>query len=238
MFNFFRKSKKDADKKNKECQSVKEGASVVPIKNTIAANTIQKAEIAPESITKRLPNYSPESGLRKNVSNASSATGISLEKNDISIASPNPDIIATMCDKSVVSTKSDLIVPIVERRGSCVKPCGHGTTAVTPRIPVLTGSHSNNPSPSASPVLEFRKQFRITGIENLQNMREETPKMGRKYDTDADQEQNTVTASMKLDVSLPSPAEDNKIVENGVNNEQYVFHLFRIVLYKIIFLQN
>lgn len=236
MFNFFRKSKKDVDKKNKDTKDsqtlIKEGDTSVQGKDVCKnnlQNTIQKAEIALESESKSLPNYSSESVLRKNVSNASSAaTGISPEKNDlnsdISIVSPNPDIIATMCDKSDTPIKMIepiVVTPVIERRTSCVKPCGHGTTAVTPRIPVLTGSHSNNPSPSSSPVLEIRKHFRITGIENVINQNEEPPKIDRKDDIEQMEEQNTLSASMKLSVNLPTPPIDSKIVEIDLN-EKYV----------------
>lgn len=240
MFNFFRKSKKDGDKRNKDTKDsqtlIKEGAACVQGKDVCKnnlQNSIQKAEIALESETHPLPNYSSESGLRKNVSNASSATGISPEKNDlnfdISIVSPNPDIIATMCDKSDTSIKMiEPVVPIIERRTSCVKPCGHGTTAIMPRIPVLTGSLSNNSSPSSSPILEIRKHFRITGIENLNNQKEEPPKVEEKDDMEHDGEQNTLTASMKLHVNLPTTPADSKIVENDLKNEKYVFYLFAL----------
>lgn len=234
MFNFFRKSKKDGDKKNKDTKDsqtlIKEGDTSVQGKDVCKnnlQNTIQKAEIALESESKSLPNYSSESGLRKNVSNASSAaTGISPEKNDlnsdISIVSPNPDIIATMCDKSDTSIKMIepvVVTPVIERRTSCVKPCGHGTTAVTPRIPVLTGSRSNNPSPSSSPILEIRKHFRITGIENVNTQIEELPKIERKDDMEQVEEQNMLSASMKLSVNLPTPQIDSKIVEIDLNEK-------------------
>lgn len=226
MFNFFRKSKKDGDKKNKDTKDsqtvIKEGDSCVQGKDVCKnnlQNSIQKAEIAPENDSKALPNYSSESGLRKNVSNASSATGsISPEKNDlnfdISIVSPNPDIIATMFDNSDVSVKK--IEPVgtpTERRTSCVKPCGHGTTAITPRIPVLSSNRSNNPSPASSPILEIRKHFRITGIENVKVPKEENPNVDGKDDMDHDEEQNTLTASMKLHVNLPAPNAENKTLE-------------------------
>lgn len=234
MFNFFRKSKKDGDKKNKDTKDsqtlIKEGDTCVQSKEVCKnnlQNTIQKAEIALESESISLPNYSSESGLRKNVSKASSAAaGISPEKNDlncdISIVSPNPDIIATMCDKSDTSIKTIepvTVVPVIERRTSCVKPCGHGTTAVTPRIPVLTGSHSNNPSPSSSPILEIRKHFRITGIENVSTKNDGHPKIDGKPDMEHAEDQNTLSASMKLSVNLPKSPVDSKIVENDLNEK-------------------
>lgn len=233
MFNFFRKSKKDGDKKNKDATKesptlIKEGASTCVQGKDVCKNNIQKVEIALETETKSLPNYSSESGLEKNVSNATSATGISQEKNhsssELPIVSPNPDIIATMCDKSALK-KIETMVPIIERRSSSVKPCGHGTTAISPRIPILTGSRSNNTSPSSSPILEIRKQFRITAIENLCAPIEETKEIKKngwkdEAHTDDEQEQNTLKASMKLHVNLPTSPLDNKIVENGIETEQ------------------
>lgn len=229
MFNFFRKSKKDGDKKNKDVKDtqtlIKEGDSCGQgkdvCKNT-SQNSNQKFEIAPENESKSLPNYSPQSGLRKNVLNASSAT----EKNDlnfdISIVSPNPDIIATMCDKSENSIKMIepvAVVPTNDRRTSCVKPCGHGTTAITPRIPILSGNRSNNPSPSSSPILEIRKHFRITGIENVNTQKEENQKANMDH---VGEEENTLTASMKLHVNFPTPTVENKVVENDLEREKYV----------------
>lgn len=223
MFSFFRKSKKDNEKK-KESQAVKEATGSVQGKDVCKNNlqtTIQKSEIAYESAPNSLPNYPSECELRKNVSNAPSIVETVYEKIDAnsdtkstnnSAGSPSPDIIATMWDSGASK-------PVVsERRGSCVKPCGHGTTAITPRIPVITGPRSNNSSPSASPILEIRRQFRIKGIENVGVTEEPDVKKPKvNDDTDTDTEEHTVTASVKLQLDIPA-----KTLENGIDGQTYV----------------
>ncbi|KAG5888066.1 hypothetical protein JTB14_010042 [Gonioctena quinquepunctata] len=204
MFNFFRKSKKESEKRNKESKEVpnKEGNSFAQGEN-VCKNTSQtidtNPEIAPESETKPLPNYfsESESELRKNVPNASSVVTLT-DKND-AIFSANPDIIATMSQSNAVFFDTP---KKPEPLHVSVKPCGHGTIGVPTRVP-NSGNRSGNSTPSASPVLEIRRNFRITGIENVTNGGGE----------------NTVAGSLKLHVNLPNKAPGESETKNLINQE-------------------
>ncbi|XP_074041146.1 uncharacterized protein isoform X2 [Leptinotarsa decemlineata] len=196
MFNFFRKSKKDSDRRTKDPKeqprSPAQGEDVC--KNTCQTIT-SNSEIASETESGPLPNYFSESDAdsQKNASSVVTPT----EKND-SIAPANPDIIATMSRNNAVSFE---MPKKPEQVHVSVKPCGHGTVGVPTRVP-LSGNRSGNSTPSASPVLEVRRNFRITGIENVS-------------DVGAD---NTVAGSLKLHVNLPNRSEEED-KKNLINQE-------------------
>ncbi|CAG9823515.1 unnamed protein product [Phaedon cochleariae] len=234
MFSFFKKSKKDSDKKNRDQFQNKESKSQQgenPGKNN-RDEIVNKS--ASESDSEPLPNNFSESETvpRKNVPNAATSAVTESEKTDA-----NPDIIATMSQIPVETPKKP--PPFG------AKPCGHGTTPISPRVPPAPANRSNNSTPTASPVLELRKHFRISGIENVtshpqgktndmggentvivSDMGDEntvkindvegvnTVKVNDKGVTD------TVAGRLKLHVSLPTPAaKDQNNTKNLVNQE-------------------
>ncbi|XP_049821695.1 protein FAM184A-like isoform X2 [Aethina tumida] len=167
MFNFFRRSKKD-EKKTKEV-SPKRDRKDDMCKNISVAT--QKPEIAPNVGGTALPNVSSEFGLRKNVANAASEVTTLTEKNDTKPANNKNCETKTMCDDgasvqhapptiSYASMLKKTEVRDNNVRSSCVKPCGHGTTAISPRIPVIAGKRESSATPPSSPVLEIKRHFR------------------------------------------------------------------------------
>ncbi|KAJ8921978.1 hypothetical protein NQ315_008615 [Exocentrus adspersus] len=211
MFSFFKKSKKE-DRRSKES---KESTPPQSANVTGALKNNQKPEIAPENSVP-LPNCSSEGEPTKN---APSPVDTLNEKID----SANPDILATMCDDNATTLDADVATPLdanmlrkpepaAQRRGSGVKPCGHGTTAIAPWVQVLTKKHENTASPPPSPLAETKnKEF--TALQNG-------------LDAGSKKEKDTVTASMKLHVNLPittsekSSAVDNQVeMKNLINQE-------------------
>lgn len=156
------------------------------------------------------PELAPESDsipLPKNVVNApktiSSEVATIYEKN-------NEQNDLKMCDSYVNGRKiagSDEN-RIKERRGSCVKPCGHGTTAILPRSPVPSAAPKKE-TPPASPVMEIKKTFRYTvnGIQGNDIAELEEPQDKKlKDETEAD---NNVD---KNNISLEDRLEQAKYV--------------------------
>ncbi|KAJ8961883.1 hypothetical protein NQ318_021501, partial [Aromia moschata] len=180
------------------------------------------------------PNYSSEFVPRKNVTNAPSQADTLNGKIDSNSLPANPDTIATMCDEN--STTVDATPPSVtyarqpdqpaagmaERRGSCVKPCGHGTVAIAPYVPLIGSKRENAGTPPSSPVAELKRPFRISQLNAIQEK-------ASPADADRDREEavngtkddrNTVTASMKLHVNLPNGSAAKKPAENGVEKNE------------------
>nr|CAH7735947.1 unnamed protein product [Callosobruchus chinensis] len=162
MFSFFKKSKKDATEKKKDLASP---SNNVPGKNNSESTS------SGESV----PNYSHQS--RKNANECGSA--VTNEKNDVNSA--NPDLIAstTMFDGSS-SSHSPSPKPVERRGSSGVKPCGHGTVAISPRVVVTGERRESAATPPASPVLEVKRQFRISGIQKIEDKQlHEADKLGK-----------------------------------------------------------
>ncbi|VEN40206.1 unnamed protein product [Callosobruchus maculatus] len=160
MFSFFKKSKKDGTEKKKDPAS--------PTNNVPGKNNSEST-----SSGESVPNYSHQS--RKNANECGGTA--TNEKNDVNSA--NPDLIAstTMFDGSSSAAHSKP----VERRGSSgVKPCGHGTVAIAPRVVVTGERRESAATPPASPVLEVKRQFRISGIQKIEEKQpQEAEKLGK-----------------------------------------------------------
>lgn len=188
MFSFFKKSKKDENsKKTKEVKNsspVKENhqlsddskidQSTSNDKREMCKNTQPSTpELAPDSVTNSLP---------KNVLNAAKTIGncevatFSEKNND-----PNDQ---KMCDPYVNGLKVNASDGnrLTQRRGSNVKPCGHGTTAILPRVPPQNARPKKEaPTPPESPIMEIKKTFRYTvngieGNDHLDNFEKNTKK--------------------------------------------------------------
>ncbi|XP_060524226.1 protein FAM184A-like isoform X2 [Cylas formicarius] len=182
MFNFFRKSKKDeggsrkgkdkeadatpVQKKIKDRENSERSSPTDVKKNMCKNNQPSTPELAPESDSVSLP---------KNVVNASKTISSEVEtfyeKNERE----------NMCDTyvnglKVADNKSS------ERRSSSgggVKPCGHGTTAILPKVP-LSGVSQKLATPPESPVMEIKKTFKYTvnGIQEEPNQLEKVEESG------------------------------------------------------------
>uniref|UniRef100_A0AAR5P062 Uncharacterized protein n=3 Tax=Dendroctonus ponderosae TaxID=77166 RepID=A0AAR5P062_DENPD len=150
------------------------------------------------------PELAPESDsipMPKNVVNApktiSSEVATFYEKN-------NEQNDLKMCDSYVNGRKiagSDE-TRIKERRGSCVKPCGHGTTAILPRNPVQSAAPKKE-TPPASPVMEIKKTFRYTvnGIQGNDIVEHEEPQ-DKKLKNETEPGHNVDKTNISLDDRL------------------------------------
>lgn len=102
--------------------------------------------------------------LPKNVVNAaktiSSEAATFYEKNN----EPND---AKMCDPYVKELKVPDASNVTQRRGSSVKPCGHGTTAISPWVPIQTAAKKDVRTPPGSPLMEVKRtvKFTVNGIQ-------------------------------------------------------------------------
>lgn len=142
MFSFFRRSKKD-DKRYKDAD--KERAPT-PTLDMCKNNKVEDAVVPTTS----------EFGLREAPPNATVTSEVRKldEKNDSN---------ETMCENACpsaptgpISYANILKKPERESRGLSVKPCGHGTTAISPSVPILANKRDPNTPPS-SPKLDLRK---------------------------------------------------------------------------------
>lgn len=99
-------------------------------------------------------------------------------------------------------------------RGGRVKPCGHGTVAVAPKIPLQANKRDNAETPPDSPKAERNKlPFYKMQTEQLHNKNNSLPK----YELVKTQPVNdTVTGVMKLRVDIPTTPPPNE------NAEKYV----------------
>lgn len=217
MFSFFRKSKRE-DRRNKEPKESTPPRGAGTGSRDANKNNHQK----PESVVAvPLPNYSSEVGPVKNATNAPSQADAANEKIDANSRSANPDAPATMCDDNATTLNANTShanmlkkpEPMVERRGSGVKPCGHGTTAIAPWVAVLGHRNDNACTPPSSPVLEAKKALKVVQNGLAGNASKEEK-----------DEKDTVTASMKLHVNLPITSSEKTSQGNGVENqvEMYV----------------
>ncbi|XP_030758970.1 protein FAM184A isoform X2 [Sitophilus oryzae] len=98
---------------------------------------------------------------------------IPLPKNVVNAAKTIGSEVATFSEKNNDQNESKMGDPyahglkvpesrLTERRGSCVKPCGHGTTAIAPRVPIQTAPKKEVNSVPSSPVMEVRKTMKFT----------------------------------------------------------------------------
>ncbi|XP_015839059.2 protein FAM184A isoform X1 [Tribolium castaneum] len=141
MFNFFRRSKKETDRtKYKD-------ADASPTLDMCKNNKVEDIVVPTTS----------EIGLRKIPTNAV----ISDEKNDSN---------ETMCENTAPVSYANIVKkPERESRGVSVKPCGHGTTAISPSVPILTGKRDTNTPPS-SPKLELKKTTKAEVPDSSDNL--------------------------------------------------------------------
>ncbi|KAL3277423.1 hypothetical protein HHI36_012771 [Cryptolaemus montrouzieri] len=160
MFGFFKRAKKETerskeDKRGKdplkgqsqEWQAIKAGEG--SCKNTA------KSESALEGNTQSLPNALSSSAsveLRENCAVSDVArSNENCETNDFSCTNMN---VKNTDQRHQMSYAGAVKIP--EPRQS-IKPCGHGTVAIVPRVPISGSKRENSSTPPASPKLEIKK---------------------------------------------------------------------------------
>ncbi|KAF7285420.1 hypothetical protein GWI33_010669 [Rhynchophorus ferrugineus] len=172
MFSFFRKSKRDdggSGRKNKD-----KDASVRD------RNLKESGDCPADDKRKMCKNNQPSTPEL-----ALDIDAIPLPKNIVNAAKTISCEAATFYEKNNEPTDTKMSEPtlinglrvpenkVVERRGSNVKPCGHGTTAIAPRIPVQGTVKKDVSTPPASPVMEVRKTLKFTVNDIQEHIKEE-----------------------------------------------------------------
>ncbi|XP_022908514.2 protein FAM184A isoform X1 [Onthophagus taurus] len=145
MFSFFRKSKKDLREKrdNKELQEEPKR----PVKNT----QCQILENTPQGVRNSFGDDSDSVGSGDNydsttkISNETQSNELKMSKRMVQ----NGDV----CPKSVTPRQSPI----------SVKPCGHGTVAISPKIPVPVKKRQQNDTPPDSPKIEIGNKRKLSG---------------------------------------------------------------------------
>ncbi|XP_066150093.1 protein FAM184A-like isoform X2 [Euwallacea fornicatus] len=160
-------------------------------------------ELAPEFVSIPLP---------KNAVNAAKTIGYS-EVPTFSEKDNDPND-SKMCDPYVNGLR---VSPsdgnrLTERRGSCVKPCGHGTTAILPRSPLQNSTAKRDATPPGSPIMEVKKTFRYTvnGIE------------GNRQEDLEDKKERKKLENLPVAAKIPNGVLENRIEmdeKNLINQE-------------------
>lgn len=222
--------KENKDKKSKDKDSSKENtASPSRKQKEMCKNnsTPQNFESAPQcaSVT-NVPTVATEVAGPKTLEIVSaSASGAKIPA-EVEIIDPNPtnetsDLQNTMefngsASNRGVASRAQMygnmlksLEPIREGRGGGVKPCGHGTVAVSPKIPILQAAkrdNSNTPPESPKQELKFRLTSKPDQIsESISTKATElrkTEESGTKDNLYKDMN-DTVTGVMKLRVDVP-----------------------------------
>lgn len=253
-------SKENKDKRSKDKDSNK-GSPVSPsrskqketCKNT-SNSTTQNYESAPQyaSVTS-VPTVAAEIAGPKSLDSASAGVSgdnfhAEFEKIDTNPTNESSDLQNTMeyngsaSSNKGVATKTHnyanmlkALEPVREGRGGGVKPCGHGTVAISPKIPILQAAkRDNSNTPPESPKQELSR-IKLTVAEPDEMNESISAKVAdlRKTEQENGTKDNlyindTVTGVMKLRVDVPvittTPPTDTPPI-NGINitdAEKYV----------------
>lgn len=240
MFSFFRRSKKDSeshgskenkDKKNKDgCKENSASPSrkhKEMCKNNI---TMQNFESAPHSasVTSVLADATEVSCPNFPETASVSVSGGEPEKIDSNTTNETPiDKMMEWNNRKEVSSRANTYANMLralesqkeprENRGSGVKPCGHGTVAVLPKIPVLQANKrdDSNNTPPESPKPEVIRKLSDTAQsisakeDKLRNAGQENGPVKNIFKRQTNND--TVTGIMKLRIDIPQtppPADD------------------------------
>lgn len=189
MFNFFRRSKKDVDagpsreKKSKEKEL--KNSPGLNHKDMCKNKSLEKFESAPQGGIETSPNILTESELRENNEESAIVTGVEVITANPLINEMNIKETNTKLPYLNGMKKNESEIKNVRN----VKPCGHGTIAIQPRIPTLSARrHSNSLTPPESPKTEMKHPYKKDDINDGQ------------LKTD----KNTISASMKIKLNHPS----------------------------------
>lgn len=207
MFSFFRKSKKDSDsisggvnKKHKDSASPARNHKDM-CKNNI---TIENVESAPQCANVVATVATEVATLEQPES--ASATGIGDTVNDeTNTKYDNTSENATMSVSSKAQTYTNMLRE--SSRGGGVKPCGHGTIAIAPKVPLSINKRDTTDTPPGSPKAELRNKLPFYKTPNEIAKMELLHKNNglQKYELVNTQPMNdTVTGVMKLRVDIPS----------------------------------
>lgn len=239
MFSFFRRSKKDSeshgtkenkDKKNKDgCKENSASPShkhKEMCKNNI---TMQNFESAPHSasVTSVLGDATEVSCPNFSETASASVSGGEAEKIESNATNETPSgKMMEWNNRKEVSSRANTYANMLralesqreprENRGSGVKPCGHGTVAVLPKIPILQASKrddTNTPPESPKPEVIRKLSDAAQSIsakeDKLRNAGQENGPVDNIFKRQANND--TVTGIMKLRIDIPQtppPADD------------------------------
>lgn len=210
MFNFFRRSKKDTDARDKKSKDDAKNSSPSPKlihnnkKDTMCKNnSIEKLiESAPQrNVNETSPKILTEFELGENNEKSAIVNGLLLTTDDItnrndttssSTEETDDDKKTRKMDTKYLTMKRNETPPTSEPRNNTrnVKPCGHGTVAIQPRIPILTSRRDSSGTPPDSPK-SFKKQ------------KNDTSDDGSTSDNGSNKS-DTISASMKIKLNLPN----------------------------------
>lgn len=210
MFSFFRKSKKDTDTNGSgSSKKHKDTASASPVRNhkEMCKNniTIQNGESAPQCANVSVvSNVATEVALPKTVETETA----SVCETETKTINDDPSENATMSVSSKAQVYANMLRnldPPKETKsglGSAgVKPCGHGTVAIAPKVPLPVNNKRD--TPPGSPKAETRNKLPFYKVPN--ESLHKTNNLA-KYELVKTQPVNdTVTGVMKLRVDIPSP---------------------------------
>lgn len=259
MFSFFRRSKKDSeshgtkenkDKKNKDACKENSASPSRKHKEMCKNNiTMQNFESAPHSASVTSVLGDATEVLCPNFSETESASvsGGEAEKIDSNATNETPTdkMMDWNTNRKEVSARANTYANMLralesqkeprESRGSGVKPCGHGTVAVQPKIPLPQASKRDeastppeSPKPGVIRKLSGTAQSISAKEDKLRNAGQENGPVDNIFKRQANND--TVTGIMKLRIDIPQtppPADVEKITPpleklNITDAEKYV----------------
>lgn len=250
MFSFFRKSKKETEshgssKKHNKDNGISNALPDARIHKEMCKNniTIENVESAPQCAN----NVSVVSNVATDVASSSALLTNSVEQteNASSVLSGSENETKTINnnDPTTMSVSSkaqvyanmlrtiDSSPPPRESKGG-VKPCGHGTVAIAPKIPLAINRRENPISPPDSPKAEYRNKLPLfykspNEFGKNEMLHNRNNNSAPKYELVNTQPMNdTVTGVMKLRVDIP-PVNPTTTTPPpvGVDSEKYVIIL-------------
>lgn len=232
MFSFFKRSKKDTSEaggNNVSSSKEKRGKDKVGTKSDIAVMCKNSPGQRTESVETSSSSSSSESRLPENVSGNANAVAASppvmsetTAKSDQKIFDKNhsdPNQVSNPSKVTMESRQTNPAVPLcmpisyanalkVDTKPvrSGVKPCGHGTVAIAPKVPDLI-SKRELCTPPSSPEMGSKPKYSKV---NVAGSNSENAVLGAKQKLKGEQQNgipsDTVRASLKLQFEVPKNA--------------------------------
>lgn len=205
MFSFFRKSKKEP-KDNKETNNCTAPSGARNNYKEMCKNNIQNVESAPQCANVSVVASVAPTEVAVDTETASETKTTKNDENATMSVSSKAQVYANMLKTlDPPPQKEQTNKSGSGGGGGGVKPCGHGTIAIAPKIPLSINKRDNQATPPDSPKAEARNKHPFykppSGAEPLHN------KNHQKYELVKTQPINdTVTGVMKLRVDIPSPS--------------------------------
>lgn len=233
MFSFFRRSKKETDsstnsgssssKKSKDKETAI-NASTSPARNNhkeTCKNNIQNVESAPQCanvssvvvpsvvVATEVPLPKTVESETASVSSGGESSETNTKNDDTMSVSSKAQVYANMLKTLDHPSKETTTNNNSSRKGG-VKPCGHGTVAIAPKIPLAINKQSTPPD---SPKAETRNKLPFYYKPPNETTNNTKPELlhnknnNVKYELVKTQPINdTVTGVMKLRVDIPPPS--------------------------------